>query len=50
MLLAATPTAVVSYVMAQEMQGDEQLAGAMVIGTTLLSLPTSILWLLLLGV
>jgi predicted permease len=49
-LLAATPTAVVSYVMAQEMQGDEQLAGAMVIGTTLLSLPTSILWLLLLGV
>ena len=49
-LLAATPTAVVSYVMAREMRGDEQLAGAMVIGTTLMSLPASIVWLLVLGV
>ena len=49
-LLSATPTAVVSFVMAREMQGDEQLAGAMVIGTTLMSLPASIVWLLILGV
>ena len=49
-LLAATPTAVVRFVMAREMQGDEQLAGAMVIGTTLMSLPANIVWLLVLGV
>ena len=37
-LLLASPTAVVSYVMAREMKGDDQLAGAIVIGSTLLSL------------
>jgi predicted permease len=49
-LLAATPTAVVSYVMAREMDGDGQLAGAIVIGSTLAALPTTIAWLLILGV
>ncbi|HPF70021.1 MAG TPA: AEC family transporter [Candidatus Krumholzibacteria bacterium] len=49
-LIAATPTAVVSYVMAREMDGDEQLAAALIIGTTLLALPSTIAWLLILGV
>ncbi len=49
-LLAATPTAVVSYVMACEMRGDGRLAGALVIGSTLTSLATTIVWLLVLGV
>ena len=49
-LLAATPTAVVSFVMAREMDGDGQLAGAIVIGTTLAALPTTVIWLLILGV
>ena len=47
-LLMASPTAVVSYIMAREMQGDERLAGAFVIGTTLCSLPTYLGWLILL--
>ena len=47
-LIVASPTAVVSYVMAQEMKGDEQLAGAIVIGTTLASLFTISGWLLFL--
>ncbi len=47
-LLMAAPTAVVSYVMAQEMKGDEQLAGSIVIGTTLASLVTISGWLLFL--
>lgn len=49
-LIAATPTAVVSYVMAVEMRGDEQLAAGLVFGTTLAALPSTILWLLVLGV
>lgn len=49
-LIAATPTAVVSYVMSVEMGGDEQLAASLIIGTTLAALPTTVVWLLLLGV
>ncbi len=49
-MIAATPTAVVSYVMAKEMDGDEQLAAALIIGTTLAALPTTVAWLLILGV
>ncbi len=49
-LLAATPTAVVSYVMSKQMRGDAELAGAVVIGTTLASLATIIGWLMVLGV
>jgi hypothetical protein len=48
-LLAATPTAVVSVVMAQEMRGDPRLAGAIVVGTTLYSMATISGWLLFLG-
>ncbi|MEW6742365.1 MAG: AEC family transporter [Planctomycetota bacterium] len=44
-LILASPTAVVSYIMAQEMRGDEQLAGAIIIGTTVGSLVTISGWL-----
>jgi len=44
-LVLASPTAVVSAVMAREMKGDEQLAGAIVIGTTIYSLFTISAWL-----
>jgi predicted permease len=47
-VLLASPTAVTSYVMAREMQGDERLAGAIIIGTTVVSLVTYIGWLALL--
>lgn len=48
-LLMATPTAVVSCIMAREMCGDERLAGAIIIGTTIASLFTISLWLIVLG-
>ncbi|MEW6072045.1 MAG: AEC family transporter [Planctomycetota bacterium] len=44
-LVLASPTAVVSYVMAQEMKGDAALAASIVIGTTLASLVTLAGWL-----
>jgi predicted permease len=44
-LLIATPTAVVSYIMAREMNGDERLAGAIVIGSTTASIVTISAWL-----
>lgn len=47
-LLMACPTAVVSYIMAREMDGDAHLAGAIVIGTTVASLATLLGWLALL--
>jgi len=46
-LILASPTAVVSFIMAREMKGDEQLARAIVIGTTLFSLFTTSAWLAL---
>jgi predicted permease len=46
-LIMATPTAVVSYIMAREMNGDERLAGAIVIGTTTVSFLTISAWLVL---
>lgn len=49
-LVAATPTAVASYVMSVELGGDEQLTAALIIGTTMVSLPALVLWLWLLGV
>jgi len=49
-LIAACPTAVVSYIMAREMHGDRELAAAIVIGTTTASLLTLFVWLALLGV
>jgi predicted permease len=48
-LILASPTAVVSYIMAREMDGDAQLAGAIVIGTTTLSALTFLGWLAVLG-
>jgi predicted permease len=47
-LLMASPTAVVSYIMAKEMDGDECLAGAIVIGSTTVSILTMSAWLVLL--
>jgi len=44
-LVMAAPTAVVSAIMAREMKGDEQLAAAIVIGTTLAALVTTSAWL-----
>lgn len=44
-ILIASPVAVVSFIMAKEMQGDERLAGAIVIGSTLLSVVTTVGWL-----
>jgi len=46
-LIMASPTAVVSYIMAREMRGDAELAGAIVIGSTTLSLLTFLGWLIL---
>lgn len=46
-LLMASPTAVVSYIMAREMNGDERLAGAIVIGSTIASILTISGWLVL---
>jgi len=46
-LIMASPTAVVSYIMAREMRGDAELAGAIVIGTTTFSLLTFLGWLAL---
>ncbi|MBD3219611.1 AEC family transporter [bacterium] len=47
-LLMASPTAVVSFVMAREMRGDHRLASSIVIGTTLASLVTYTAWLVVL--
>ncbi len=44
-ILAASPTAVVSHIMAKEMGGDSHLSAAIVVATTLLSLFTISLWL-----
>ncbi len=44
-ILMATPTAVVSHVMAREMKGDDDLAGAVVLGTTIASVLTISGWL-----
>lgn len=49
-LIAATPTAVASYVMAVELGGEEQLSAALIIGTTLAALPALVVWLVVLGV
>lgn len=43
-LLLACPNAVVSHIMAREMKGDERLAAALVMGTTLASLLTLSAW------
>jgi hypothetical protein len=47
-VMAAAPTATATYIMAQEMKGDAELAGSIVILSTLFSLPVyvAILYLL----
>jgi len=44
-LVIASPTAVVSYIMAREMDGDARLAGGIIIATTAASLFTILGWL-----
>jgi hypothetical protein len=44
-ILTAAPTAVVSHIMAMELGGDEKLAAAIVVGSTLLSFITMSGWL-----
>ncbi len=44
-ILTASPTAVVSFIMAREMGGDENLSAAIVVATTLLSMFTLSAWL-----
>ncbi len=44
-LIVASPTAVVSYIMAREMRGDAHLAGAIVVISTVASLLTIMTWL-----
>jgi predicted permease len=48
-ILTAAPTAVVSYVMASEMKGDEKLAGSIILVSTVLSFFTLFFWLALLS-
>lgn len=49
-LIMACPTAIVSYIMAREMDGDARFAAAIIIGTTVASLATLLAWLALLRV
>jgi len=49
-LIMGCPTAVVSYIMAREMGGDERFAAALIIGTTVLALPALLAWLAVLRV
>jgi hypothetical protein len=49
-ILLASPTATVTYVMAKEMKGDSELAVATISASTLLSAITFSLWLNVVGV
>jgi predicted permease len=49
-LVMACPTAVVSYIMAREMEGDANFAGAIIIGTTVAGIATLVVWLAVLRV
>jgi predicted permease len=49
LILLATPTATVAYVMAQEMEGDEAFVAAAISVSTLASAVTYIAWLLAVG-
>lgn len=46
--MSASPTAVSSYTMAQQMEGDDALAGQLVVYTTIFSILTVFLWIFLL--
>ena len=49
LILLASPTATVAYVMAREMHGDADMAVAVISGTTLISAITFIFWLQVAG-
>ena len=49
LILLATPTATVAYVMSKEMHGDPEFAGAAVSTSTLLSAITYLVWLMVIG-
>ena len=49
LILLATPTATVAYVMARELSGDEEFAGAAISASTLASALTYIVWLTAVG-
>lgn len=49
LILLATPTATVAYVMAREMHGDDQFAVAAISTSTLLSAVTYMIWLTVVG-
>ena len=49
-LIMGCPTAVVSYIMAREMDGDSSYAAALIIGTTVFALPALLAWLAVLRV
>jgi predicted permease len=48
-MLMTAPTAVMGYVMTRELGGDVKLSGAIVVGSTLLSIVTITGWLAWLG-
>lgn len=48
-VLLSSPCAVLAYIMAREMNGDSRLASAIVLGSTLLSVATSVMWIVVLG-
>jgi predicted permease len=49
LMLMAAPTAVIGYVMTRELGGDVKLSGAIVMGSTLVSILTITAWLAWLG-
>jgi hypothetical protein len=49
LMLMASPTAVIGYVMTRELGGDVKLSGAIVVGSTLVSILTITAWLAWLG-
>ena len=49
-LMSASPSAMVNYVLAAEMDGDFELANSIIVGTTIVSIITFAVWMHLLGV
>jgi predicted permease len=49
LMLMTAPTAVMGYVMTRELGGDVKLSGAIVVGSTLVSILTITGWLVLMG-
>lgn len=49
LILLATPTATVTYVMAREMQGDDEFAAAAISASTICSIVTYLIWLTAVG-